>query len=367
MFTKLRYNVMQRKYMVLLTYFQTVQMHHVTTSSYIHFGQNLRHILTRDEKMTSLPIETLLNTRKPYLTDGGLETTLIFHDGVELPHFASFTQLDSPEGRVRVDSYFDDYLEAASDAETGFVIDTPTWRANAAWGDVMGLGRSRIAAINTNAVAMAKTVRDRWQCRVSQIIINGAIGPAGDGYAIEQSLESQRAKTSHAVQIEALAAAGVDMVTALTMTHTGEAIGIVQAAKDAGVPVAIGFTVETDGKLPSGQSLGDAIAEVDAVTTNEPIYYMINCAHPDHFKDALLKGENWLKRIGSIRANASRMSHAELDVAEKLDPGNPQELANDYQVLQSLLPNLKVLGGCCGTDHRHVHAIGHACVHKHAA
>lgn len=317
--------------------------------------------------MSTDTITALLNTDRPYLTDGGLETTLIFHDGIDLPYFAAFTQLDTPEDRARVDRYYDHYLKVAQDIGTGFILDTLTWRANAPWGDVMGLGNSKIAAINANAVAYAKSVRQRWQDRVGEIVVNGSVGPAGDGFVIDQALTPEQAKASHAVQINALAGAGVDMISALTMTHVGEAIGVVQAAQDAGVPVVISFTVETDGRLPSGQDLGSAIDEVDHATGNGAIYHMINCAHPDHFRDALTQGAQWLERIGSIRANASRKSHAELDEAEELDAGDPDELASDYQVLQTLLPNLKVLGGCCGTDHRHVHAIGQACVPKPAA
>ena len=312
-------------------------------------------------------IETYLKTNTPYLTDGGLETTLIFQDGVDLPHFASFTELGSSAGRARLDKYFGAYMDAAREQKTGFVLDTVTWRANAAWGAVMGNDHSAITKINQDAVAYAIRLRDAFETDTFPIVVDGVVGPAGDGYAIDEELLPEAAQKIHSVQINAFAASGVDLVTAVTMTHAGEAIGVVRAAQAAEVPVVVSFTVETDGKLPSGQTIEEAIAQVDAATSNGPKYFMINCAHPDHFDNALKRGETWMARISGIRANASRMSHAELDEAEELDDGNPSELASEYQRLQDLLPHLKVLGGCCGTDHRHVSAIGHACIHKRAA
>lgn len=133
-----------------------------------------------------------------------------------------------------------------------------------------------------------------------------------------------------------------------------------RAARAAGMPVVISFTLETDGHLPSGQSLAEAIRETDAATDGAPAYYMINCAHPSHFRDRLAEGSDWRSRIRGLRANASRLSHAELDEATELDEGNPDELGADYRELRLLLPELAVFGGCCGTDHRHVEAIARA-------
>ena len=123
------------------------------------------------------------------------------------------------------------------------------------------------------------------------------------------------------------------------------------------MPAAISFTLEIDGKLPSGDTLADAIARTDAETGAYPAYYMINCAHPTHFEHVLRDGGAWTKRIRGLRANASARSHAELDESTELDDGNPEELGVQYRELRSLLPQLTVVGGCCGTDHRHVAAI----------
>jgi S-methylmethionine-dependent homocysteine/selenocysteine methylase len=146
------------------------------------------------------------------------------------------------------------------------------------------------------------------------------------------------------------------MVTAITMTYVEEAVGVALAAREARIPAAISFTVETDGHLPSGQPLGEAIQQVDEETGRAPAYYQVNCAHPSHFDGVLDTGGEWRERIRGVRANASTMSHAELDEATELDDGDPADLGERYATLAATLPNLNVLGGCCGTDHRHVRA-----------
>jgi S-methylmethionine-dependent homocysteine/selenocysteine methylase len=169
------------------------------------------------------------------------------------------------------------------------------------------------------------------------------------------------AEDYHAHQIGAFAEAKADMVTAITMTNSNEAVGITRAAMKAGMPVAISFTTETDGRLPTGQSLADAIAEVDEATRAGPAYYMINCAHPNHFSSALPAGESWTTRVRGLRCNASKRSHQELNDSPDLDAGDPVELGDQYRELLQLHPQINVLGGCCGTDHRHIACISKAC------
>lgn len=295
-----------------------------------------------------------------FLTDSGMETTLVFHEGMELPHFASFTLLNSENGRKWVRGYYERHLQLAQDARAGFVLDTPTWRANADWGAKLGLTPEELAAVNAGAVAMMKEIRALYAARVSPIVISGNIGPRGDGYVPGEMMSADEAEAYHRPQIETFATAGVDMVSALTLSYAAEAIGVVRASVQAGVASIISFTLETDGSLPSGQSLEDAIEETDAATGAGAAYYMINCAHPDHF-GSVFTGAAWEQRIRGVRANASRRSHAELNEATELDAGNPEELAAQYAALLVRMPQVNVLGGCCGTDHRHVAAIGHAC------
>ncbi|WP_298920960.1 homocysteine S-methyltransferase family protein [uncultured Roseobacter sp.] len=300
------------------------------------------------------------------LTDGGLETTLIFHDGIDLPLFASFHVFRSVEEQRALWRYYERYARIALAQKTGFILDSATWRASRDWGDQLGYSARDLAAANHKAVAMLFDLRREFEAD-QPFVISGNMGPRGDGYAPEMMMTAAESENYHARQVAALDEAGVDMISAITMTHAGEAAGIARACAKCDVPLALSFTVETDGHLPSGQPLGDAIREVDADAAHRPSYYMINCAHPDHFRDILDKGEDWTLRIRGIRANASRMSHAELDEADVLDDGNPAELGQDYANLLRVLPNLRVFGGCCGTDHRHVHSIGEACIHAPAA
>lgn len=309
--------------------------------------------------MTTL--QSLSDARTPWLTDAGLETAMIFLEGLELPYFAAFTLLDSEAGRAALTRYFEGFVRLARAAETGLVLDTVTWRAGTTWGAVMGHDAEAIRRINHEAVNFAKALRAVHQTPGLPILIDGVIGPSGDGYAIDRALSPDEAFERHRLQAEALAEAGADMITAVTMTHPGEAIGVVRAAQAAGLPVVVSFTVETDGKLPSGETLAEAIRLTDEATGGAPLWYMVNCAHPTHFRDHLSGA--WVKRIGGVRANASKMSHAELDAATELDEGDPEDFGLLYRDLGTRLPALRVIGGCCGSDHRHV---GEAARHFHS-
>jgi homocysteine S-methyltransferase len=291
-----------------------------------------------------------------FLTDGGLETTLIFHQGVELPSFAAFTLLADEAGRAVLDAYYAPYLALAAERGTGLVLDTPTWRANPDWGERLGYAPDALDAANRAAVAFVQGLRDRLPDGVPAVI-DGVVGPRGDGYVAGERMSAEQAQDYHARQLGTFADAGAELASAVTMTYVEEAVGIVRAAAECGLPVAISFTVETDGRLPSGQPLREAIEQVDAETTGSAAYFMVNCAHPTHFEHVLDESGAWLERIRGVRANASRMSHAELDEAEQLDDGDPAELAERYRALRRRLPRLAVVGGCCGTDERHVAAI----------
>jgi S-methylmethionine-dependent homocysteine/selenocysteine methylase len=291
-----------------------------------------------------------------FITDGGMETTLIFHEGLELPHFASFVLLDDDEGARALRDYFLPYIEIAREASVGIALDTPTWRANPDWGERLGYAAEALADVNRRGVRLLEQLREDAGGR-PPILISACIGPRGDGYQVDETMTPEDAQRYHSLQAEVFADTAADLVSALTMTYAEEAIGIVRAARAAGIPAAVSFTVETDGRLPSGQPLQDAIEQVDAETDGAAAYFMINCAHPTHFADVLEAGAPSLERIRGLRANASTMSHAELDEAEELDAGDPVDLARRYAELRERLPNLSVVGGCCGTDHRHIREI----------
>jgi S-methylmethionine-dependent homocysteine/selenocysteine methylase len=296
-----------------------------------------------------------------FLTDGGIETTLIYHEGLELPHFAAFVLLDDDTGRAALRRYFEPYLRIARDAGLGIVLESATWRASRDWGELLGYSRAALADLNGAAVELLAALRAEYATTESPVVLSGCVGPRGDGYQPESLLTPTQAEDYHAEQIAAFRASDADLVTAITMTHTGEAIGIARAAQAHGLPSVVSFTVETDGRLPSGEPLGEAIATVDAQTGGAPAYYMINCAHPTHLDTTLTAGEGWTGRVRGLRANASTMSHAELDAAESLDTGDIEDLGARYAALRAQLPQLSVLGGCCGTDARHIDAIRRHC------
>ena len=302
--------------------------------------------------------KTLLpqSSGKLFLTDAGLETDLIFNHGVEIREFAAHTLLATAGGRSALVRYFREYLLHARNSGTGFILDSPTWKAHSHWADDLGSTEDELREINKEAVSFIADLRDEFSSNPEPVVLNGLIGPRGDAYRPETAISAGEAEEYHAQQVSWLAATEVNMLTAMTLTQSSEAIGIVKAADKLCLPVVISFTVETDGALPTGQPLSEAIAEVDAATDKAAAYFMINCAHPDHFTSVLQQG-NWLRRIKGLRCNASRCSHAELDAAEELDDGNPEELGQQYRILIDKMPWVNVLGGCCGSDLRHLKAI----------
>jgi homocysteine S-methyltransferase len=306
-----------------------------------------------DDRRVSLRERLPQLTGDPFITDGGMETVLIFDYGLELPDFASFVLLDDPEGVAALRSYYEKFIDIARERGAGVVLDTPTWRANADWGERLGYSPEALADVNRRGVALLEELRQG--AGDTELVISGCIGPRGDGYQVGATMTSEEAESYHWAQVDTFAGSTADLVSALTMTYVDEAVGIVGAAEKAAVPSVVSFTLETDGRLPSGQELKDAVAEVDAEAGGAAAYFMVNCAHPTHFEHVLADGG--LERVRGLRANASSKSHAELDEAEELDEGDPHELAEQYRSLRPLWPNLTVVGGCCGTDHRHVDEI----------
>lgn len=295
-----------------------------------------------------------------FLSDSGLETVLVFHHDVELPEFAAFPLVDQESGAALLRDYYASHALLAQRFGIGIVLETPTWRANRDWGAALGYDEEALAAVNQAAVDLVVGVRAESG---SPVVVSGCIGPRGDAYRPDSLMTADESRGYHAAQVETFADTAADLVTAMTLTYAAEAIGIVRAGQSSGIPVVISFTVETDGRLPDGSMLESAIVDVDEATDSYASYFMINCAHPTHFDAVLVTDGEWIQRIGGIRANASRMSHQELDSAPDLDDGDPAELASQYAALRERLPHITVLGGCCGTDVRHVEQIAMVCAH----
>lgn len=297
----------------------------------------------------------------PFVTDGGIETTLVHLEGIDLPGFAAFVLLDDDgDDGASLRDYYRSYGQLSRSLGIGVVLDTPTWRANRDWGATLGYDAAALVDVNRRAVALLDEIRASYQTAANPIVVSGCVGPRGDGYVSGPAMSVAVAEEYHLPQVAALADAGVDLVTATSITYPDEAAGIVFAARRSGVPVAVGFTVETDGRLPDGTTLADAVCTVDAMTDSAPAYFLISCAHPAHFADVLTVAEPWVGRVRGVRANASTASHAELDASTTLESGDPAELAMWMAMLRDRLAPMSVFGGCCGTDERHIEQIGRA-------
>jgi homocysteine S-methyltransferase len=290
-----------------------------------------------------------------YVTDGGLETDLIFHHGVDLPEFAAYPLVWTDEGRTALRAYYDGYADIAAAVGAGLRLETPTWRANPDWATLLGHDVRTVSDANRTAVELMHQLAHEWRDRVPDIVVIGTVGPRGDGYAVGDAVDPDEAADYHAPQVRAFAEAGARAVCALTLTDPGEAVGVSRAAGSFGLPVGIGFTVETDGRLPDGTTLRSAIEQVDAVAP--PAYFLVNCAHPQHVLSAFDEDAPWVERVQGLRSNASTASHAELDEAEVLDEGDLDVFVPAHRALEERLPALEIVGGCCGTDARHVAAL----------
>ena len=306
---------------------------------------------------------------KTFLTDSGLETTLIFHDGIDLPHFASIALHATEEGEQRLRDYLVSPHRDCQGAQCRLHSGKRVLARKPGLGREARLSRrTDLIALNRKSIALLAALRDEHETPQCPMPISGNIGPRGDGYSPDRMMTGDEAMRYHAFQCDLFADTEADLISGFTMTHSGEAIGIARAATAVEMPVVISFTTETDGRLPSGETMREAIEKTDDATSGAPAYYMINCAHPTHFVDALEKGEAWIKRLRGLRANASTRSHAELDNSSDLDAGDPVDLGRRYAHLRGALgTRFNILGGCCGTDHRHVAAIAEACLPLRAA
>ncbi|WP_187432324.1 hypothetical protein ROLI_033580 [Roseobacter fucihabitans] len=289
-----------------------------------------------------------------FLTYTGMETDLLFTQNVDLPGFATFPLLETEEGRAHLNRYARDLIALGKEHGVGVILESATWVANRDRGAVIGYSPEQLIKLNKKAIGHLCESRNEYGDLPT--VISANVGPRSDAYAPSEQMNAEEAETYHAEQVAVLAQTDVDIISAYTIAYPAEATGIVRAARSFGIPVVVAFTVEVDGRLPTGASLEDAIKEVDDGTDGYASYFMINCAHPDHFANVLVDGP-WIRRVRGIVANASRCSHAELDNAEVLDAGDPIELGGQLANLRQRFPHITVFGGCCGTDIRHMQSI----------
>lgn len=281
----------------------------------------------------------------------GMETDLIFNKGIDLPEFAAFPLLETESGQKIIDGYYQRLIEFAAQRNIGVILDGVTWVASRDRAQKLGYTPKQLADINVQAVQLM--VQARLNYGDLPTLICADVGPRADAYARDEPMSAAQAEKYHAEQLSFFVNIDVDFVTAYTIGYVDEAIGMARAALALELPIVISFTVETDGRLPSGMGLKECIAQVDEATNGYVLYYMINCAHPEHFMN-LFDGEAWMQRIKGIVVNASRCSHKELNNATQLDAGDPVKLGLMVRKLRKKFPWFTVIGGCCGTDMRHL-------------
>jgi homocysteine S-methyltransferase len=312
-------------------------------------------------------------TSKPFLTSGGIETYLLFLQGVPLREFCAFELIDDEAGWSTMErAFLRPILDAAAASGFGFISDCLAWRASRDYVDRLGHSAAGVAGVNKRLVARMRRSIDEWRAaggeraKACPVVLAADLGPRGDGYAVGAGgpLPVDAAYGYHVEQVRALADADVDLLVALTMTSVNEALGVVRAAREHRLPVLVSPTVETDGSLPDGSALGDFVARVDEATGGYPVAYIVNCAHPTHLEPTLRRaadaGAPWLRRFRGLRTNASAKSHQELDEATELDRGDVAELVERMKTLKDRY-GFTILGGCCGTDAEHMQAIARRC------
>ncbi|OQE12762.1 hypothetical protein PENFLA_c063G04031 [Penicillium flavigenum] len=215
-----------------------------------------------------------------------------------------------------------------------------------------------ILDLNRIAVKILLDIRNKTQS--TSIVISGALGPLQDAYQDSTGTVSfGQAREYYGSQIHAFAEEGVDMICIMTVINLDEATAAVSLAqREYNLPIHVSFIVETDGRLRGGRTLEDAIREVDRLTESYTTYFGVNCAHPRYIIKAVRDMHTDVRsRIGSIRGNSSLKSHDELDNSLVLDRGDISVWVREFNELLNMLPGLKVVGGCCGTDEEHIDAI----------
>ena len=281
----------------------------------------------------------------------GMDTDILYNRGIDLPGFASYPLLSNSKHKNILREYYSGLVDLAREQNVGVILDSVTWAANKDRGAELGYSAEDLKKYNIDAIELIADVRNEKGDLPT--VLSGQVGPRDDGYAPSNLMTTQEAEDYHSEQIEVYSNTEADLVSAFTICYAEEAAGVVRAAQNYEIPVAIALTVETDGRLPTGMSVKEAIEQVDAESNGGALYFLINCAHPDHFTD-IFNDEPWMQRLRGLVANASRCSHAELEVAEELDNGDPKELGAQIGGLREKFSHFNILGGCCGSDLRHM-------------
>ena len=291
-----------------------------------------------------------------YLTEGGIETEIMYKYGFELPHFAMFPLLDNPEALTAMKGIWQRSLRAAADNGFNAIMNGVDYRASPDWGALLGYTPDGLASMQMRAIDFLRDVARDFEQDIDTIIISGTIGPRGDAYSRNETITADVAEEYHSVQLATLKKAGVDMAWAMTFNNIPEAVGTIRAAENTGIPIAMGLSLDSSSRLNSGPSMAEAVPEIDAQTNSAAAFFGLNCSHPLEFEPALDGGE-WMKRLRSIRPNASPMDKIALCKIGHLEDGDPDELAQQMLDVARRMPHMDIFGGCCGTDERHLSKI----------
>lgn len=283
----------------------------------------------------------------------GFETWLQYVDGFKLRHFCAFELLNDPRGVSCLRDYHRTVVEAAVANGFGVINEGLHYRASRDWGELIGFSREALEEINIRGIEFYREFVREYDSPETPMLVGGAIGPRGDAYNIGRTPDAAESEDYHAEQIATFRKAGADLVTAMTFSSVEEAIGVARAAKAAELPVVVSFFVARGGRLRGGETLEEAISRVDEASDGAPAYYMVNCTYPTEFEPGLTAGD-WTQRLGGFLPNAVAMETLDLCKLGHLEDGDPVELGGQMGSLARRYPHVRVWGGCCGTDGRHI-------------
>ncbi|MCB8822139.1 homocysteine S-methyltransferase family protein [Microvirga rosea] len=295
-----------------------------------------------------------------FLTDGGIETRLIYEFSLGLRDFASFPELFDSRGRAALRKVYTSYLDVAAQSGRPMLIGSPTWRAHPDGLRHAGFGEpDDLTRVNTEAVSFLRELRREMKLE-KQVYIAGVIGPRGDGYRAEGAPQTEEAQHYHHAQARALADAGVDFLYAPTFASRTELIGVALAMAGTGCTYALAPVINGHGDLPDGSSLSEVISFIDATVQPRPLYYLTGCVHASTFSDAVADDDRLQplmpKRLVGMKANASALPPEKLNDLDHVEGDEPAAFARGILNLHNKY-SLRILGGCCGTDAGHIRAL----------
>lgn len=297
----------------------------------------------------------------PIITDGGIETRIMFETNLSMdPELQVAALVPDPDGAAALRSIYESYIKAAGEFGLPIVIGTPTFRASLNFARRAGHGgEESVRELNVGAVRLLRQLREDSDHR--PIFIAGVIGPSGDAYTPGDALGAPEAAAYHRLQTEVLAEEGVEFLFAPTFPAVDEALGVAMAMGRSGLPYVVSFVLDTAGRVLDGTPLTAAIERIDNEALPPPLYYSISCVYPDvaarALEDAARDSKTLVGRIAELKANGSPLGTDELVRLDHIEATPPEPFAELLWSLHESHPVLRVIGGCCGTDDRHIRAL----------